>query len=350
MKRYFLGVAAAVLGTALVSGLALPTASAADPDPVTTVTLPLFGAPLTLDITSGPGGVISDVAVEPADGNVATHLKPHKVVFKSANLLDPTGDPGKVVIKSGHGGQSVSARAGSLGDISGPGKWSGDLFGTGSASTVSFTIGAAADGGPDITGITTSGETADVGDVKHFSGDGDDHEGDETSQSAWVTIKFTNETGDQSRNVTIAVRVRSGDDGDDDDDESSAKVSISVGRIKGVAGMAVGDHTWVGRLCDNTVASIAYTVAADGTITFGAITPAGATSATGDHGASVMFATGEKVRIKVSSHDGEMRVSVKEKIRCDSADPTTNATTSIPDHSGDHEGDGKHDGGHHGGD
>src|SRR5258706_15781173 len=104
MKRYFLGVAAAVLGTALVSGLALQTASAADPLP-TTVTLPLFGAPLTLDITTDVGGGITNVAVDAADGTVATQLKPHKVVFQSPNLLDPTGDPARVVVKSRHGGQ-----------------------------------------------------------------------------------------------------------------------------------------------------------------------------------------------------------------------------------------------------
>ena len=158
MKRHLLGVAAAVLGTVLISGagFAAATATAAAPvDP--TVTLPLFGAPLTLDITTDPGGAITNVAVTPADANtVATKLKPHKVVFQSANPADPTGDPAKVVIKSGHGGQSVSARAGSLADVSGPGTWSGDVFGTGTASTVAFTIGAATDGSPDITGITRS--------------------------------------------------------------------------------------------------------------------------------------------------------------------------------------------------
>src|SRR4051812_30203306 len=41
--------------------------------PVETVTtLPLFGAPLTVDVTSGPGGALSSIDVTPADGLTAT--------------------------------------------------------------------------------------------------------------------------------------------------------------------------------------------------------------------------------------------------------------------------------------
>jgi hypothetical protein len=59
MKRRLVGVTAAVLGTVLIGGVGLQaTASAAPPVP-TTVVLPLFGAPLRLTITSGPGGAIA---------------------------------------------------------------------------------------------------------------------------------------------------------------------------------------------------------------------------------------------------------------------------------------------------
>lgn len=337
MKRHLVGVAAVVLGTVLISGAGLySAAAAADPVP-TTVTLPLFGASLTLGITTDAGGALTQVSVDPADNTVATHLKPHKVVFKSANPADPLADPARVVVKSGHGGQSVSARAGKLADVSGPGMWSGDVFGDGSTSTVSFTIAAAADGSPDITGVTTTGATAVVGAVEYSTGDG--HEGDESGQSARVSIKFTNTAGDLSRTLTIKAKVQTDDDGD-----SSAKLSISLGRIKGVAEKAVGPHTWIGRLCDNTPISIAYTVAADGTITLGAILPPGATSEAGDHSVTVTFATGEQVRIKVGSHDDLVKVSVKEKIRCKLGDPTTNVTTSIPTDNGDghHDGDNNH--------
>ncbi|MEO8265796.1 MAG: hypothetical protein ABI706_09840 [Ilumatobacteraceae bacterium] len=340
MKRHVIGVAAAVLGTMLMGGVvATQTAAAADPVP-TTVTLPLFGAPLTIGITTGPGGALSAVTVDPATGNTATSASPHKVVFESAN---PAGDPARVVIKSKHGGQSVSARAGSLADFTGiPGGWSGDLFGTGVASTVAFSIEAAADGSPNITGVTASAGGV-VGPVQLSSGEGDDDEGNE--MSARVSITFTNSTGDQSRTVTIKVKV-----GTDEDGTTSAKLSISLGRIKGVEGKAVGPHTWTGLLCDNTSASIAYTVAADGTITVGTITPAGATTSSNDGKTSVTFATGEQVRIKVGDHDGgQMTVSVKEKIRCDSADPTFNGSsvpTTAGDHNDNHQGGGGDNHGH----
>src|SRR6478735_5203726 len=65
MKRRLIGVTAAVLGTVLLSGVGLEKVAAADPVP-TTVMLPLFGAPLTFTITSGPGGALADVSVDPA--------------------------------------------------------------------------------------------------------------------------------------------------------------------------------------------------------------------------------------------------------------------------------------------
>src|SRR5262245_10096325 len=44
----------------------------------TSVTLPLFGAPLTVDISSGPGGALTSVSLNPADGFTATKTKPNK--------------------------------------------------------------------------------------------------------------------------------------------------------------------------------------------------------------------------------------------------------------------------------
>ena len=229
--------------------------------------------------------------------------------------------PAKVTVKSKHGGQSVSARAGSLADISGPGSWSGDVFGDGSAaSTVTFTIAESAGGGSRHHWYHSlrwrSGRYG-----QHSTGDDDN----ESSMSARVSVKFTNTAGDLTRSLTISVKVKTDEDGN-----TSAKSSISLGRIKGVEGAAVGAHTWVGMLCDGTDASIAYTVAADGTITVGTVTPAGATTATDGDKTTVTFATGEQVRIRVKDHDGQMTIQVKERIRCDSPNPTTNVSTSIP--------------------
>ena len=322
MKRYLIGLMAGLLGTAMITGTGPQTVAAAAPPP-TTVTLPLFGAPLTIDITTGPGGALTDVSVDSANATVATHLKPRKVVFETANP-DVAGDPGKVVVKSRHGGQSVSARAGSLADVAGPGSWSGDLFGDGTASTVDFTIGAGGDGGPDITGITASAGGV-VGDVKRSSVDDDD---DELEQSARVSIKFTGADGAQSRTVSIKVRVEV-----EGDDESEVKLSISVARLKGVAVDAVdaaGPHTWTGTLCDNSAATINYTVAEDGSVSGVTATPDTPDVRTGDHKVDVRFSGDERVRIKIRENDGQIKISVDERLRCDSEDPTTNVST-IPD-------------------
>jgi hypothetical protein len=207
------------------------------------------------------------------------------------------------------------------------------VFGDGVVSTVPFTIGGT-DAAPTIAVGTVTGSTAVVGPVQTSSGDDD---GDENEASARVSIAFTNAAGDQSRSLTIKVKVEA------DDGDNEAKLSISLGKVKGVAGKAVGAHTWSGLLCDGTVGTFAYSVDATGAVT---VTPGtGFTVATNEGKTTVTFATGERVSIKVREKDGEMRVSVKERIRCDSPDATTNVSTSIPsDDDGDH-----HDGDHHGG-
>ena len=351
MKRYFLGVAAAVLGTIAVGGIAtVQTVAAADPVP-TTVTLPLFGAPLTLDITTDPGGALTQVAVDAADpaaaaNTVATHLRPHKVVFKSTNPTDPT-DVARVVIRSGHGGQSVSARGGSLADVSGPGSWSGDVFGTGTATTVNFTVAAATDGTADITGITSSDATAVIGEVKHSTGD--HHEGDGgTSSSARVSIKFTNSTGDQSRVLSIRVKVR------DHHSKTGAELSIGLSPIKGVAvaaADAAGTHTWNGVLCNNTAASITYTVAEDGSVSAVTATPDTADVKTDGDKIWVKFSDHEWVFIKVRENDGMIKISAQALLHCNSGDPTTNVDVTIPtpDQQDGHDGSGFGHGDHRGG-
>ena len=64
-------------------------------DAPTSVTLPMFGVPLTIGITTGPGGALTEVTVDPADGNVATKARPHKVVFESANLPTRPASPAR---------------------------------------------------------------------------------------------------------------------------------------------------------------------------------------------------------------------------------------------------------------
>jgi len=347
MKRRLIGVTTAVLGTMLLSGVGLQTAAAADPPVPTTVTLPLFGAQLVFGITTGPGGALASVTVDPATGVTATQLEPHKVVFQVANT-DPTGDPAGVTVRSHKGAQTVSSRAGSLADVSGPGHWSGDVFGTGTATTADFTVAAAADGSPDITGTTSSDATAVVSDVKHSSETND--EGG-TEMSARVTITFKSAAGDMSRTLSINVKVETEADG-----TTSAKVSVSLGRIKGLAvdaATAAGPHTWSGVLCDNSAATITYDVAADGTVSNVVATPASNDVRVNGGKIEVRFSHDERVRIRVREDNGQITINVEERIRCDSPNPTTNAatTSSVADDNGndnENENEAPESGGHHG--
>ena len=109
-------------------------------------------------MATDPSGQLASVSVNPADGFTAVVDRPNKVAFVNA---DGTA---KVRVEAGQRGQSVSVKGTTLADISGPGGWSGDPFGTGATTTVSFTVGAAADGGPDITGVSSSDATATIGD------------------------------------------------------------------------------------------------------------------------------------------------------------------------------------------
>jgi hypothetical protein len=343
MKRHVIGVAAAVLGTMLMGGVVVQTASAADPLP-TTVTLPLFGAPLAIGVTTGPGNTLTEVTVDPTTSTTADTLRPHKVVFTSADPTDPTSTA-KVVVRSRKGGQSVSARAGTLANVSGPGIWAGDVFGDGTLTTVNFTVLAAADGTPDITvDPTITGLVGVIGDVQHSTETNDEG----TESSARVSVKFTNADGDQSRSLSIGVKVETATDG-----TTEAKLSVSLSGLKAVAvaaADAAGPHTWSGVLCDNTAATITYDVALDGTISNVVATPATADVRTGDSKIDARFSHDERVRIRVREDNGMIKISVDERIRCrDAADPTTNVSTSVPADNDDANDDAnEHQGGHHG--
>ena len=288
--------------------------------PVKTVTtLPLFGAPLTVDVTSGPGGTLSSIDVTPANGLTATGVQPSKVRFVN------TDGTAKVEVSSQHGGQNVEARAGQLSDVSGPGIWNGDVFGTGTPTTVHFTTGADSSGAPTITGVTSSDASAQIGSVEVGPHDG--------SQQASVNVKFT--SGIQSRVLTIQVTVGT------HDGDSQAKVTVALSRLLGTslpAADVAGPQVWKGVLCDGTAASVNYTVNADGSISGAAATPTADIQQRSTNGIGVTFSDHERVSIRVqTSPDAKLRVSVDERIRCDASSPAVNTpvSTTIPDDHGD---------------
>jgi len=281
----------------------------------TTVTLPL-AVPLTVTVTTGPGGALTNVTVDPADGLVATKVRPGKVEF-----VNEAGGV-KVTVNSRGGTQSISARAGTLADISGTGGWSGDVFGNGTITTVAFTVGDRGDGTPDISGISTSDATAVIGATSYRSDDDDD----EQESSARANIQFTN--GAQSRTLTISVSVSN----EDDDDSGSARVRVTLGKLRGLpqdAAVAAGPKVWTGLLCDGTTGTINYTVNADGTVSDVSATPAAQRTEVRRGEAEVRFSGDERVRIRVRLANGQITVNVEERIRCEDApNPSVNTPTS----------------------
>ncbi|HTH06216.1 MAG TPA: hypothetical protein VL916_10110, partial [Ilumatobacteraceae bacterium] len=343
MRRFAMAAAA---GTAALSAFALGGSLAhaqdapAPPvaDATSTVTLPLLGSPLKVDITTDAGGGLVDVALTSNTALTPTDVDPGKVRF--------TNDDGDVSVKvsTRHGGERVTAHAGSLGDISGPGQWSGDIFDSGDTTTVDFTIAAGADGGPDITGITVTSPVANtVGDVMRSSAGDDDDQGDEDGSFQWAAVRIEFNDSGQTRALTIKAVLAT------DGDQSHAALKIGLSKVRGALlaeGPAVGSHTWSGQLCDGTAASFTYDVADNGDISNVVATPTADVHVDGDH-AKVAFSDHERVSIHVRGEGSEMAVGTREKIRCDRVDPTVNgAAVDLPDDNDDHDGDrdGDHDG------
>ena len=313
------------------------TAPAADPvvAATSTTTLPLFGVPLTVDVSTTPSGGLARVDVNPADNLTATKVHPNRVTF-----VNDVND-GKIRVQTHHGSESTAVSAASFADIAGSGSWSGDVFGTGTPTTVKFQIVAAADGSPDITGISSSDPGAAIGDVKHM--------GDGTNGVARATVTFT--SGIQSRRLSITAVVFTRGD------KTRAASQVSLSKISGVsqpADQAAGDHTWTGMLCDGTTASVSYSVANDGTITAGAVTPSTGTAAVDGNTLNVKFSDTESVRIRVSNKDGNLRISADPRLRCGRTTPSVNTpttpdATSVPSHH-DGPGDGRNGPGSRSGD
>ncbi len=330
--------------SALSPADAVPSDPAVPVEPVVAstsqVSLPLLGAPLIVDINSDPGGNLVDVSLNPADGYTATKLKTNNVQF--------VNDAGtvKVRVKAKRGGLRIDARAASLAEVTGASGWTGDVFGTGETTSVTFTVGATAEGTPDISDVAVDSPITNVVGETTYGGHDDSSE-----SSASARVEFS--AAGQTRVLTIRVKV--GDDhhrGDDESADTSAKLSISLSKIKGrqiPEGEAVGSHTWSGMLCDGTTATLTYNVAADGAVTDVVANPGTAEVSYRDHSAKVKFAGGERVDISTKTGDSGLTVGAKAKIRCAAAAPDVNTPIdpqATADGEGDHRGERRKDDDH----
>ncbi len=269
------------------------------------VTLPLFGAPLTVDVTTDAGGGLVEVALNPTDDYTATGVKPNRVRFVSED------GSATVRVSAKKGGERIGVTAGTLDDVSGPGSWSGDVFGDGSTTTVSFSVGAADDGSPSISDVAVDSTASfEIGDVEAKTSD----DGSRTGSRASVAFSQAGQT----RSLTISVGVRSGDD-------AASSIRIKLSRLRGrqiVEGDTVGSHTWTGVLCDGSQASISYVVGDDGSITDIVASPEAEIQ--DGRQVRVRFSQRELVSIKLTDRDDTSTLTATPRIRCDRTDPTVN--------------------------
>jgi hypothetical protein len=365
MRKYGIAVGTALAVSSLVAGgsvinaqgdassssttasSSIPPAPAPAAAGTSNVTLPLLASSLTVAITSDVGGGLLDVSL----GGTATGLDLNAARPGKVSFVNEAGTV-KVKVSAKDGGEKVEVRAGSLGDISGPGGWSGDVFGTGETTSVAFAVGAGSDGGPDITGITVNSPAEFTIGAVERSTDTDDHDGEiedgEIEQRASFVVSFAQ--AGQTRTLKVKAEVET------DDGRTRSELKISLGRIKGrqiADGPAVGPHTWSGQLCDGTAASFTYEVTAEGQIINVVPTPAADIDLEGDE-AKVRFSGDDRVKVEVDEEDGTLVVRVREGFDCDRVMPTVDGSTvptTVDDDDGhhgdddddDHHGRGRHD-------
>lgn len=331
MRKSALITASAFIGLAsLVAGGTAASASSVHAPKVagaSSFTLNLLGAPITVGVTTGVDGSLTNVDLVPTTGFTPTAAAINKVSF--SNVAGTVS----VTVRANHGGQSLTVRAATLAELANVGSgWKGDVFGTDVESSVTFDVADNA-GLPGIEnvvcaaapGITCSQPVTSVG---H---DDDDDEGSSVSSS----VTFTSGTG-----ATRTLRIRVGMHTDDGD--TQAVVRISLSRITEADIVGLGDKTWTGMLCDLSTGTISYNVAEGGVVTVAEA--AGQTVSGGEHGGqTVTFATGEQVRISASGTGDTTLTRVQVRLRCPQNLPTINSIAPDPSIvSGDDDGDDDH--------
>jgi hypothetical protein len=343
----FIGLASLVAGGTAASASSVHAPKAAG---VTSFTLNLLGAPITVGVTTGVDGSLTNVDLAPITGLAPTAAAINKVSFSNV------AGTASVTVRANHGGQSVTIRSTSLADLAGIANgWTGDVFGSGVDSSVTFDIVDTA-GTPSIDGVKCLRVTAPTCEVQPIvvGHDDDDNEG----SSASASVLFTSDTG-ATRTLRIRVGMHT------DDGNTQAVVRMSLSRITEADIVGLGDNTWTGTLCDLSTGAINYKVAEGGIVTVP--TPGlGQTVAASEHGGVIVtFATGEQVRISASGTGDTTLTRVQVRLRCPQDLLTINSIAPDPsivsgdddgdddhgDHSDDDDGDdhGSDHGGDHGG-
>jgi hypothetical protein len=179
--------------------------------PVTNVTsvLPVLGSGLTVSLTRDDTGTITEVALDPSGATIVKEGD-HKVVFLLADgdtqvvvksFSKDKGDDGEATA----GGVKTTVTADATADVTGPGSWSADVFGTG-VVTIPYTV--AFDGNtPSITIgdiVLPEGVTAEISEPKVKTSD----------EKSKFKIKVTLISGEDKARVSFVASTRLDDDGE----------------------------------------------------------------------------------------------------------------------------------------
>ncbi len=265
MKRRHAVLAAGILALGMI---VLPaTAAATTNAPIAQTggmeaTLPLLGTSLTVGVTLDASGGISGVTLNPTGALAQTSASAGLVKFSNAD--------GSATLKVRAGGSklAIAARTRTLAGLVGSGTWKADVFGTGTASTVAYTVGDDGTGKPTLViGAVNAapGVSAAVDAPKAKSGK------QPASARAGVTFSHAGFV----KHLRIAVSVNS------KDSAASLKITLSGAdrqRLQGSLADLAGARTWSAHLCDGTPVSVRYHLTATGDLVFDGATGAPATS------------------------------------------------------------------------
>jgi hypothetical protein len=261
-------------------------------------TFPLLGVPVTVGVTLDEVGKITAVTVNPTGVVEQTSATDTRVKLANAD------DSIKVTAKARDSKLSVAAKSKTLADFLGEGSWAADVFGTGTKSTVAYTIGEDA-GKPTVTLgeiVAADGVTATPGEPKTWSS----KKG--TRQWAAGSVLFEHDGFRKVLRIAVAVR-----------DDGTAWLGITLkGKDRqklenGLANLA-GERTWSAHLCDGTPVSVTYRITATGTVEFVGATGGETTEKVLDHGLKVHFdgtRVGVKVKVVQVGETDQWRLSVK---------------------------------------
>jgi hypothetical protein len=255
--------AAAIAGALLLGLIAFPGGAAATTnEPIAQTggmeaTLPLLGG-LNVVVTLSATGDISGVTLTPSGALSQTSAAAGLVTFSNAD--------GSVTLKARAGGSklTIGAHAKTLAALEGPGTWKADVFGTGSKSSVPYTVGHDGSGNPTLaigTPSAAAGITATVDPPKTEKSKG------HAVAAGGVTFAY----GGFVKHLRIAVNV------DLKDSTASIKITLSGRdrqRLQGTLAQIAGSRSWTGHLCDGTVVQVSYHLTGAGDLVFDGATGA----------------------------------------------------------------------------